>query len=89
MKTPITLVLLTLFLAWLVALEVSLTAESVEQVEQVPASCIPPGFGEPVQHYAIDSASNGCGLRGRGTGKTVEDREKQEIQNLMKNNFCA
>jgi hypothetical protein len=60
-----------------------------QQVEQVPASCIPAGFGEAIQRYAIDSVSNGCGLRGKGTGATADDREKQEVQNLVKNNFCA
>jgi len=59
-----------------------------EQVTQVPASCIPPGFGETINR-PIDSASNGCGLSGQGTEKTAAERDKQEAQNQVKNNFCA
>jgi hypothetical protein len=57
--------------------------------QQVPAACVPTEFGVPPIVRPIDRATTGCDLNGEPSASNPTDQEKQEAQNLAKNEFCA
>ena len=58
-------------------------------VQQVPAACVPPVFGDPPIVRPIDHATNRCDLDGEPSATNPADQAKQEAQNRAKNEFCA
>ena len=58
-------------------------------VQQVPAACVAPAFGDPPIVRPVDHATTGCDLDGEPSATSPADQAKQEAQNQAKNEFCA